>query len=37
MQKKKLGWVNAIYKLNGKEKEFQLNYYYKLSLVGTLN
>lgn len=35
--KKKLGWVNAIYKLNGKEKEFQLNYYYKLYKIITVS
>lgn len=35
--KKKLGWVNAIYKLNGKEKEFQLNYYCKLYKIITVS
>lgn len=35
--KKKIGWVNAIYKLNGKEKEFQLNYYYKLYKIITVS
>lgn len=35
--KKKFGWVNAIYKLNGKEKEFQSKYYQKLNKIITVS
>lgn len=35
--KKKFGWVNVSYRLNGKEKRFQLNYYHKLDKIVTVS
>lgn len=35
--KKKFGWVNVSYKLNGKEKEFQSKYYQKLDRIITVS
>lgn len=34
---KKFGWVNVIYKLRGKEKDFQYNYYNKLDNIVTVS
>lgn len=35
--KKKFGWVNVSYNLNGKEKEFQSKYYQKLDRIITVS
>lgn len=35
--KKKFGWVNVSYRLNGKEKRFQSNYYHKLDKIITVS